>query len=202
VADVARRRSLFLKSSIAIAVVGSWLAIGCRPPNDGTIIGSSTAAQSHGSATTDSDGGNIDAKRAHAFESLGLPSDFRTSFKKLNRDRIRSNNHAAGRYEVDVYANEAAAQSIANPAAAASASAIFVADHIEMHAKDAPASATHENESGPIYVMIKMARGSDTSHHDWRYEVADGSLDHVDTNAARCSTCHDEAPHDAVFRIE
>jgi hypothetical protein len=50
-------------------------------------------------------------------------------------------------------------------------------------------------------MMEKMAPGFAAAHGDWRYSVADGKAVAVGPLES-CTTCHDEAPHDHVFRID
>jgi hypothetical protein len=50
-------------------------------------------------------------------------------------------------------------------------------------------------------MMEKMPPGFAEAHGDWRYSVVDGKAVTVGAIES-CASCHDEAPHDHLFRVE
>jgi hypothetical protein len=123
-----------------------------------------------------------------------IPADFRERLTKMNRARFVSKGHAAGRWEVDVYANEAGAKALRDPRTEVPEGAVFVEEHVER----AP-----ESHQGPLMMLEKMSAGFDAAHHDWRYVVlgANGDLE-GDGSLDGCTRCHDSAPHDHLFVVD
>jgi hypothetical protein len=118
-----------------------------------------------------------------------IPTDFRTKLVKLDQAPFLSNGHAGGRYDADVYVNGEA-----KDACLAERGPIPVGTRLVMEHREKKGGAP-----GPLMMMEKKEAGFDPRHGDWRYvavdatEVNDGAL-------VPCATCHDEAPHDHVFR--
>ncbi len=124
----------------------------------------------------------------------GIPSDFRTSLSKINRARFVSKGHAGGRYEVDVYANDAGKSAAASTSGDVPVGARLVKEHFE-RVGDAV-------QPGPLMMMEKMAHGYDPDHGDWAYVVVNSAGQQVQNGRVEaCIGCHDDAPHDHVFKI-
>jgi hypothetical protein len=122
-----------------------------------------------------------------------LPGPYRSTFTKVTRARFVSQGHAAGRWEVEVWANEVAAKALASRAREVPVGAIVVEEHYER---------TERRPAGPVMVMEKRAPGFSPEHGDWRWAVVgsqgqlvkDGVID-------QCAGCHDDAPMDGLFPI-
>jgi hypothetical protein len=124
-----------------------------------------------------------------------LPPDYRTRFAKVNRAPLVSHGHASGRWEVDVWVNDAAAKSLAARSRAVPEGAIAVAEHFER-------TANGRGAAGPIMVMEKRSAGFAARHGDWRWVVV-GSRGQLvqDGVVESCAGCHDESPMDGLFPI-
>jgi hypothetical protein len=120
-----------------------------------------------------------------------VPSDFRTAMTKVNGARFLSRGHAGGRWDVDVYADDAGTSALATELGPVPAGARFVEEHFERA----------DGGAGPIMMMEKRPAGFDAAHGDWRY-VAVSSRGEVvaDGPVASCAACHGDAPHDHLFR--
>ncbi len=173
-----RGRRLLL---IAVACAGPVSACGAK--QGGEPVGVSTAG--HGVAASGSrDGG------AHG--DAGVPADFRAIFPRANKARFPSNGHAAGRYDVDVYANAPTHGAVGTELPVG---ARFVEEHFERLADGGAAK-------GPIMMLEKMPKGFDPVHGDVRYVVITASGEVViDGPAESCAGCHDDAPRDHVFDV-
>ncbi len=129
---------------------------------------------------------------AHAAEgthaAVEIPADFRAKLTKMNRARFVSKGHAAGRYEVDIYADDVAKTGYAAANGELPVGARFIKEHFE------------GAKPGPIMMMEKRAKGFDPEHGDWRYVIVSSTGQLVkDGKAESCAGCHDDAPHDHVF---
>jgi hypothetical protein len=181
---VVRRRRLLLTA--ALAALSAAAAVACvRGAGGGPPIGTSDHASAGSGAKEPRDAGFVDGAGS-------LPLGYRTAFTKLNKERFVSRGHAAGRWEVDVYANELAHKAIAARAREVPVGAVVVEEHFERTDKAA----------GPVMVMEKRPKGYAPEHGDWRYAVVgsqgqlvkDGVID-------SCAGCHDDAPMDGLFPI-
>ncbi len=183
---VARGRRLFLRS--ALALVAPALAWSCDRPPESPAGVSAGGARPGARAAADA---SVIPIRALDL----LPNDFRTRYGKLSSARFVSAGHAAGRFEVEVYANEPARQTYGRHTGTFPVGAILVKEHFERTA-DAVAP-------GPLMAMQKMPSGFDAEHGDWRYVVVSPEGEVLsDGKPEGCVLCHDDAPHDRVFRIE
>ncbi|HEY8079480.1 MAG TPA: cytochrome P460 family protein [Labilithrix sp.] len=160
----------------------------CGPRDRGPAVGTSDRTPG-GAATSSSaaaDGGTLSGAGA-------LPAGYRTSFTKVNKARLISTGHASGRWEVDVYANEAAAKALASRAKDVPVGAIVVEEHYE-HVEGRPA--------GPVMIMEKREKGFSADHGDWRYAVIGSTGALVKDGAVdSCAACHDASPMDGLFPI-
>lgn len=171
-------------------VVAAWLAgaggYGCGGRGANDAVGVSTASPRMDGVAKERDAGPA--------RPLGIPADFRTTLTKINGARLVSNGHAGGRYEVDVYGNDAgraAALSVAGPIPVG---ARLIKEHFER--------ADGDTKPGPIMMMEKMPPGFDPEHGDWRYVVIDSTGVQVeDGHVESCAGCHGDAPRDHVFRV-
>ena len=177
-------------ASLAASVLAYALACGCAPHEGTGTIGSSSAPGGGSLAVPTSDGG---APRGAA--SSPIPSDFRTAMTHVNGARFLSRGHAGGRWDADVYADQAAATTLAGAPGAATVSPgqRFVEEHFERG----------DGGAGPIMMMEKRPPGFDPEHGDWRYVVVGSRGDVVkDGKVESCAGCHGDAPGDHVFRVE
>ena len=186
--------SLALASLALFAFAALGACAGARGSLD--AVGESTKGARGQSSRDAGDGGWVDGAGA-------LPSDYRSAgsgFTKVNKSRFVSQGHAAGRWEVDVYANEAAARALASRSRSVPPGAVIVQEHFERSA--APADAAEGKANGPIMVMEKRPPGSSKEHGDWRWAVV-GSLGQLVKDGAieACAGCHDDAPMDGLFPI-
>lgn len=185
---VARSRRLLL----IVALVGAAAAAAAceRPPE--SPVGVSNAQRPHGAVA--SDAGAAPGKRELAI----LPRDFRTRYAKLSAARFVSQGHAAGRFEVEVYANDAAKDAFGRQSGAFPQGAVLVKEHWERP----PVPSEGTLKPGPVMAMEKMAPGFDAEHGDWRYVVVGPEGDVLqDGKPDGCVLCHDDAPHDHVFMV-
>ena len=130
--------------------------------------------------------------------SIGvLPSDFRTRYAKLTANRFVSAGHASGRFDVEVYANPAAASAYTKHTGTFPEGVVFVKEHWER------AAGSEGVQPGPLMAMEKMQAGYDPEHGDWRYVVVgpDGKL-LTNGKPEGCVLCHDDAPRDHVFLVK
>ena len=112
------------------------------------------------------------------------------------KGRFVSQGHAAGRWEVDVWANDAAREALASRARAVPPGAIVVEEHFERSQDGSGANV------GPIMVMQKMPAGYAEEHGNWRWVVVGSQGQLVrDGVIEQCAGCHDDAPMDGLFRI-
>jgi hypothetical protein len=135
--------------------------------------------------------------------AAALPANYRTTFTKINKARFVSQGHASGRWEVDVWANEAAQKALAARTRQVTPGAVVVEEHYERSTNPAPASSgASDKPRGPIMVMEKREAGFAKDHGDWRWAVvgAQGQLV-KDGVIESCAGCHDDAPMDGLFPI-
>jgi hypothetical protein len=160
------------------------LAAACASRAPGTPVGTSDRGP-RGSRPGGADGGFIDG-------SGSLPGPYRSTFTKV-RARFVSQGHAAGRWEIDVWANEAAAKALAARARTVPVGAIVVAEHYERNEARA---------AGPVFVMEKRAAGYAPDHGDYRYVVVGSQGQLVGEGVVEsCAGCHDDAPMDGFFPL-
>lgn len=175
-----RRRRLFLT-----VVLATSSAAACVRGAGGAPVGTSDRALAGGGAKDIQDAGFVDGAGS-------LPAGYRTTFVKLNRSRFVSQGHASGRWEVDVYANEAAQKAIAARAREVPVGAVVVEEHFERTDKAA----------GPVMVMEKREKGYAPDHGDWRWAIVGSQGQLVkDGVVESCAGCHDDAPMDGLFPI-
>jgi hypothetical protein len=102
--------------------------------------------------------------------------------------RFFSRGHAGGRWDADVYANDAGAEALR--AGTAAPGARLVEEHFERA----------DGGAGPIMMMEKRAPGFDAEHGDWRYVAVGARGDVVkDGPIESCAGCHGDAPRDHLF---
>lgn len=148
-------------------------------------VGTSDRPPAGGASKEIRDAGLVDGAGA-------LPLGYRTTFAKVNKARFVSQGHAYGRWEVDVYANEAAQKALATRAREVPVGAIIVQEHFERTDKAA----------GPVMVMEKRDKGYSSEHGDWRWAVVGSQGQLVkDGIVESCAGCHDDAPMDGLFPI-
>lgn len=137
--------------------------------------------------------GTKDIKDAGVVDGAGsLPLGYRTAFAKVNKARFVSQGHAAGRWEVDIYANEAAQKALAARSREVPVGAVVVEEHFEKTDKAA----------GPVMVMEKKEKGFSPEHGDWRWAVVGSQGQLVkDGIVDSCAGCHDDAPMDGLFPV-
>jgi hypothetical protein len=177
-----RRRRLLL----TVAVAASFAAACVRGSGGATTpIGTSDRAPAGGGTKEIKDAGLVDGAGS-------LPLGYRTTFAKVYKARFVSQGHAAGRWEVDVYANEAAQKALASRAREVPVGAVVVEEHFERTDKAA----------GPVMVMEKREKGFAPDHGDWRSAVVGSQGQLVkDGVVESCAGCHDDAPMDGLFPI-
>jgi hypothetical protein len=177
-----RRRRLLLTVALATSFAAACVRGGA---GSGAAIGTSDRAPS-GIGTKDiKDAGLVDGAGS-------LPVGYRTTFVKMNKARFVSQGHAAGRWEVDIYANEAAQKALASRAREVPPGAVVVEEHFEKTDKAA----------GPVMVMEKKEKGYSAEHGDWRWAVVGSQGQLVrDGVVEACAGCHDDAPMDGLFPI-
>lgn len=137
--------------------------------------------------------GKQDIKDAGFVDGAGsLPLGYRQAFAKVNKARFVSQGHAAGRWEVDIYANEVAQKALAARSRDVPVGAVVVEEHFEKTDKAA----------GPVMVMEKRDKGYAPDHGDWRWAVVGSQGQLVkDGVVDACAGCHDDAPMDGLFPI-
>lgn len=124
-----------------------------------------------------------------------LPADYRTRFAKVNAARLVSRGHADGRWEIEVYANEAARAALASRTRAVPVGAVVVAEHVERRGE--------ATAPGPTMVMEKGPPGTSAEHGDWTWTMVGSQGQLVGKGAiASCAGCHDAAPMDGLFPLE
>jgi len=183
-------RAVTIRFAVALASV-TWtsllmLGVGCgggtRAP-----VGVFTAPQSGGAPVAVHDAG---VPRGPS----GIPSDWRTTLTKINHARFVSKGHAGGRYEVDVYANEAGKSAATSTSGEVPVGARLVKEHFERTGDGV--------QPGPLMMIEKMEHGYDPDHGDWAYVVVNSTGTQVQNGRVEaCVGCHDDAPHDHVFKV-
>lgn len=180
--DALVRRRRFL---LTVALATSFAAACVRGGGGGAPVGTSDRALAGGTAKEVRDAGFVDGAGS-------LPAGYRTAFVKLNRARFVSQGHAAGRWEVDVYANGIAEKAMAARAREVPVGAVLVEEHFERTDKAA----------GPVMVMEKREKGYAPEHGDWRWAIVGSQGQLVkDGVVESCAGCHDDAPMDGLFPI-
>ena len=183
---VRRRRSLLTVTTGAAATL---LVVACAGRGSGDPVGVSNKVVA---ARTARDAGGAEPVDG----AVALPNNYRASFTKVNKTRFASQGHAAGRWEVDVWANEIAQKALATRSREVPPGAILVEEHYERGA------ATVDKPTGPIMVMEKKARGFSTEHGDWRWAIVGTKGQLVrDGVIEPCAGCHDDAPMDGLFPL-
>jgi hypothetical protein len=171
-------------SALVVACAGRW--------GGGDAVGISDKVPGKGSAR---DAGDVTLSDGAAM----LPSGYRTTFTKVNKARFVSQGHAAGRWDVEVWANDLAQRALASRAREVPAGAIVVQEHYE---RSAEGSAATGKPTGPIMVMEKKPAGYSKDHGDWRWVVVGSQGQLVRDGAIEsCAGCHDDAPMDGLFPI-
>jgi hypothetical protein len=177
------RRLLLTALTAALAAVACLAACGAQ--GRGAPVGTSTAV--HARAWVANDGGATAA-------DAGIPLDFEASMRKMNAAPFTTNGHAAGRWDADVYANEAGATALREGRTAAAGAKLVM-----VHRERAGGAA---GARGPTMMMEKEPAGYAPEHGDWRYVVIASSGELVkDGPIPSCAGCHDDAPHDRVFGL-
>lgn len=175
----ARRRAFFVGALLVLASAAACGANSGHPP-----VGVSDRVPGGGTAREAKDGGLRDG-------AASLPSDYRTSFTKVNKARFASQGHASGRWQVDVFANEIAAAALASRAKEVPVGAVVVEEHYES-----------DGRAGPVMVMEKKAKGFSPEHGDWRWVVVGSKGQLVEDGVVEtCTGCHDDAPMDGLFPL-
>ena len=141
-AVIRRRRLLLTRTWAALALGCACAAEACGAPSGG-LVGASDRPAGGAIAKGSRDGGALDGAPA-------LPADYRSNFTKVNKAKLVSSGHAAGRWDVDVYANEPALRALATRTREAPVGAMVVEEHFE---KSGPGG------TGPVMVMEKRAKG-------------------------------------------
>jgi Cytochrome P460 len=173
-------------------VAASLLVVACAGRGGGGVVGVSDKVPGARSPRDIVDAGPVDGAGY-------LPPSYRTTFVKVNKARFVSNGHAAGRWDVDVYANELAQKALASRARAVPPGAIVVKEHYERTAVD---DAGADRPTGPIMVMEKKPAGYSPEHGDWRWVVVGSQGQLVREGVIEsCAGCHDDAPMDGLFPI-
>ena len=186
--DVVRSRRLLLKATVLAWALASALG-GCQPRPSGAPVGTSTARPAP-EKIAGIDGG--------AAAPGAIPADFRVTFEKANQARFVSTGHAGGRWAVDVYVNAAGKEALRAERGDVPVGARFVKEHFERR----PSAPAEPWARGPVMMMEKRAPGFDAPHGDWRYVVVGASGELIkDGPIASCAGCHDDAPHDHLFRV-
>lgn len=179
---VVRGRRLALS---AAAALGASIACGASPSGraGAGAVGVSERAPGGAVKPEMKDAGPRDGAAA-------LPLGYRETFTKVSKGRLGSKGHAAGRWEIDVWANELAQQALASRATDVPVGAVVVEEHYENGA------------AGPVMVMEKRETGYAPEHGDWRWVVvgASGALVR-DGVIEQCAGCHDDAPMGGLFPL-
>ena len=158
--------------------------VGCATHGPGGAIGASSGA---GAAFV----AGLDAGLLPDGGPAAIPAGFRQSLTKVNATRFVSRGHAGGRWDVDVYADDAGVDALRTERGTVAPGAVFIEEHFERG----------DGGAGPIFLMEKRSPGFDPAHGDWRY-VAVGSRGELVREGAveSCAACHGDAPHDHVFK--
>lgn len=139
------------------------------------------------------------ASAAPAPRSNAIPADYKKSMIQIGTGRFVSRGHAAGRFDVELYANEAGKSAYASASGEFPVGARFVTAHFEKANAPTPA----DEAPGPLFMMEKMPKGFDSAHGDWRYVALSSTGALVQEGKIEsCAGCHDDAPHDHVFVTE
>jgi hypothetical protein len=169
-----------LAASIGVAAI----VVACGAQGSRSPVGISDRPAGGSTTKEARDGGMRDAAGA-------LPYDYRASFTKVNKSRFGSQGHAAGRWTVDVFANDVAHKALASRARDVPAGAVVVQEHYEQ-----------DGRAGPVMLMEKRAKGYAPDHGDWRWVVVGSRGQLVEDGVVEsCAGCHDEAPMDGLFPI-
>lgn len=174
-----RPHALFVGTVLAFAAVAACGANSGQKP-----VGVSDRVPGGSTARDAKDAGLRDG-------AASLPADYRTSFTKVNKARFSSHGHAAGRWQVDVFANEVGAAALASRAKDVPVGAVVVQEHYEA-----------DGRAGPVMVMEKKAKGFSPEHGDWRWVVVGSKGQLVEDGVVEtCTGCHDDAPADGLFPL-
>ena len=125
-------------------------------------------------------------------QDAGVPADYEATFTKVNAARFVSSGHADGRWDVDVYVNDLGKAPFLSDRGIVPVGTKVLKIHFER-----PGA-----KRGPVMMMEKREAGFDPEHGDWRYVVVSSTGEVVkDGPAGVCAGCHDDAPHDHLFRV-
>jgi hypothetical protein len=123
----------------------------------------------------------------------GLP-DYRATFAKLTPTRFVSSGHNDGRFEVEVWANDAAKGPLVDQFGVVPVGATVVMEHW--------VRSPQGSQRGPIMLMEKREAGFDPAHGDWRWlSVSSSGAVVLEGRVESCAGCHGDAPFDHLFRL-
>lgn len=149
-------------------------------------VGVSSRPKGATASRTSPDGGVVPAAPA-------LPNGYRATFVKVNQRPLVTRGHVAGRWSVEVYANEPAVKALASRSRDVPIGAMVVAEHFETQGAGGP---------GPVMLMEKRDKGFSPEHGDWRYAVVNAKGQVIkDGTIDTCAGCHDDSPMDGLFPI-
>lgn len=124
-----------------------------------------------------------------------LPLDYRTKFEKLTKAPMESQGHAAGRFEVEIFANELASRALKDKVKLAPIGAVVIKEHRER----APSLG---GAPGPTMMMEKRQAGFAPDRGDWQYTVVNSKGELVaGAGLDACAGCHEDAPYDHLFAL-
>ncbi|MEO8798626.1 MAG: cytochrome P460 family protein [Polyangiaceae bacterium] len=164
------------------------LAPACGPAHPSAPVGVSNAGEAFTPSPT--------ASAPPAQRSDAIPSDYKKTMLQIGSGRFVSRGHAAGRFDVELYANDAGRSAYGSASGEFPVGARFVTAHFERANGVAPS----DEAPGPLFMMEKMAKGYDPAHGDWRYVALSSQGELVqDGKIESCVGCHDDAGHDHIF---
>jgi hypothetical protein len=168
--------------------VTTILVAACASHPSGPAVGVTDHHPGERTRDVATDGGLVDG-------AASLPGAYRASFVKVNKGRLVSQGHAAGRWEVEIWANDLAAKALSARSRQVPAGAIVVEEHFER-------TSDGSRPQGPIMVMEKRPDGFSKEHGDWRWAVVGSQGQLVkDGVIESCAGCHDDAPMDGLFPV-
>jgi hypothetical protein len=118
-----------------------------------------------------------------------IPADFADHLARVGPDAFVSWGHAGGRFVATVYVTPEARATVLGAGADLAPGTLIVMADVDRR--------THG--PGPTFFMHKEAPLAGAPS-EWRFGVVEDPAAHAD-DLALCVRCHDEAPHDHVFRL-